>query len=109
MKIPNVCVACEGGIPPLTTDEAQEMLGEISGWEMRVDGKMITKKYVFQNFAGSLAFVNKVGEVAEAEGHHPDIHFGWGYVEVTLTTHAVGGLSFNDFVVAKKIDAETHV
>lgn len=96
------CVPCEGGISPFQDKEITEYMKEVSGWE--TDNQKIWKDYSFKNFKEALAFVNKVGELAESEGHHPDITFGWGKVHIELTTHAIKGLSENDFIVAAKID-----
>jgi len=98
------CVPCEGGLSPLATDEAKAMLNEVPGWELANDGKAIKRQFKFKNFKQSLAFVNKAGDIAEAEGHHPDITFGWGYAEFLLWTHAIGGLHENDFIMASKIN-----
>ena len=97
------CVPCHGGVPPLRADEIAQFLGELQGWEV-VDGHHLKKTYAFPNFRQSLALVNRIGEVAEAEGHHPDICFGWGRVEVTIHTHAIDGLSESDSILAAKID-----
>ena len=97
------CVPCHGGVPRLEGRELEEFAGQLPGWEV-VEGHHLRRLYAFQNFAGALAFVNRVGEVAEAEGHHPDINFGWGYCEVTVYTHAIDGLSESDFILAAKID-----
>lgn len=97
------CVPCEGGVPPLDARQAEEYLKETPDWSQG-DGR-ISRKFAFPDFAKALAFVDRVGAVAEDEGHHPDVRFGWGYAEITLTTHAIGGLSRNDFIVAAKIDA----
>ncbi len=99
------CVPCEGGFPPLNRGEAEDMLDKLSGWSLARQGKGIYKEYAFKDFKEALAFVNKVGEVAEGEGHHPDVSLSWGKVGVSLTTHAMQGLSVNDFIVAAKIDA----
>lgn len=97
------CVPCEGGVEPLTAEEVQRYLGAVSGW--RLEGKEIRKEYVFGNFAEALRFVNQVGAIAEAEGHHPDIFLhDWKHVEIRLWTHAIGGLHLNDFILASKID-----
>lgn len=100
------CVPCEGGVKPLTPDEYGAFLrDELTGWIEREE-KMIEKEYKFRNFKEALAFVNKVGALAEEEGHHPDINLhGWNKVTLTLSTHAIGGLSENDFILASKIDA----
>lgn len=96
------CVPCEGGTDPLTVEEIWEVHSNVPTWE--VIGKHIRHSFKFTNFAKALVFVNKVGEIAEEEGHHPDIKLGWGYVHIELTTHAIDGLSLNDFIVAAKID-----
>jgi 4a-hydroxytetrahydrobiopterin dehydratase len=100
------CVPCEGGVKPLTSDEYGAFLRtEIEGW-VDVNEKMIEKEYKFKNFKEALAFINKVGALAEEEGHHPDINLhDWNKVKLTLATHAIGGLSENDFILASKIDA----
>ena len=100
------CVPCEGGVKPLTPDEYGSYLRTaLSGWN-DVDQKQIEKEYKFKDFRQALDFVNKVGEIAESEGHHPDIYLhGWNKVKLTLTTHAIGGLSENDFILASKIDS----
>jgi 4a-hydroxytetrahydrobiopterin dehydratase len=98
------CVPCKGG-KPLPKAEAEALLRELSGWTVNRDGNWLLKDWEFKNFAQALAFVNRVGAVAEAEKHHPDIAFGWGYVHAGLQTHAVGGLHENDFILAAKIDA----
>lgn len=99
------CVPCEGGVTALTQDEAKAMLKEVPGWEFANGGKAIHRKFKFGNFVEAHAFVNKVGTIAESEGHHPDITFGWGYANILLFTHAIGGLHDNDFIVASKINA----
>jgi 4a-hydroxytetrahydrobiopterin dehydratase len=97
------CVPCKGGIP-LSKEAAHALLSQLSGWQISGDEKWLSKKWSFKNFVQSQAFVNKVGELAEAEDHHPDILFGWGYAEIRLQTHSVGGLHENDFILAAKID-----
>ncbi|NNE66630.1 MAG: 4a-hydroxytetrahydrobiopterin dehydratase [Pyrinomonadaceae bacterium] len=87
----------------LSEEEIAEKLKDLDGWTVK--GKELTKRYEFENFAGSLEFVNKVGEIAEEHDHHPDITFGWGYAEIALTTHDTGGLTEFDFAVASAIDA----
>ena len=98
------CVPCERGTIPLTIQEAQNLLKEIPAWTLSPDVKKISKTFKFKNFAEALAFTNKIGAIAEAEGHHPDIELTWGKVGVTLATHSIGGLSVNDFILAAKID-----
>jgi len=98
------CVPCEGGVPALTADEIGPLLSQVPGWA--VDGNTkLTKTFTFPDFAQALAFVNRAGAVAEEEGHHPDLLLTWGKVGVELTTHAVGGLTENDFILAAKLDA----
>ncbi len=99
------CVACEGGIPPLSGATLEPYLKEVHGWTLDEGEKKIKKEFTFPDFKSALAFVDMVGAIAESEGHHPDIQLGWGKVVVELTTHALGGLSENDFIVAAKIDA----
>ncbi len=98
------CVPCEGGVPPLTAAQSKELLQTLVGWEW--EGKQILKHYKFKDFNENMGFVTRVGLVAEAEGHHPDLNIhGWNQLTITLWTHAIGGLSENDFIVAAKIDA----
>lgn len=99
------CVPCEGGVDPMTKMDAESMRDfHVKDWEISEDSKNIFKKFKFKDFKDALEFVNKVGAIAESEGHHPDIELGWGKVNITLTTHAIGGLSQNDFIVAAKIN-----
>ncbi len=99
------CVACEGGIPPLTTEEIATYTPEVPEWRVAEDEKTISRKFTFKNFKEALDFVNKVGALAEDEGHHPDINlYQYRNVRITLWTHAIGGLSENDFILAAKID-----
>jgi 4a-hydroxytetrahydrobiopterin dehydratase len=98
------CVPCEGGTKPLTRKETEPYLENVKGWSVKDEGKKIEKKFKFKDFKDALSFVNKVGEIAEEEGHHPEIKLGYGKVEIELSTHAVGGLSVNDFILATKID-----
>jgi 4a-hydroxytetrahydrobiopterin dehydratase len=98
------CVACEGGVPPLNQVEASVLLKQTPGWNVSDDAKLLSREFKFKNFAQALGFTNKVGDIAESEGHHPDIEMGWGYVRVKLTTHAIKGLSENDFIVAAKVN-----
>src|SRR3989344_8291861 len=99
------CVPCEGGVMPLFRTKAEEYLKDTPDWSLSEDAKKISKTFTFKNFKEALAFANKVGDIAEAEGHHPDMLVAWGRVGIELTTHAIGGLSENDFVLAAKIDA----
>src|SRR5215204_505684 len=98
------CVPCHGGVPRLTAEEIEPLLAQLEGWRV-VEEHHLSKEYKFKNFADALAFVNRLGETAEAEGHHPDIEFGWGYARVIIYTHAIGGLSESDFILAARIDA----
>ena len=98
------CIPCEGGVEPLKLNQAEEYLKQINrGWKI-VEGKRIEREFKFKNFKEALEFVNKVGEIAEAEGHHPVVEFSWGWVRLKLWTHAIGGLFDNDFILAAKID-----
>jgi 4a-hydroxytetrahydrobiopterin dehydratase len=98
------CVPCRGGVPPLAGEEIQRLLDQLKGWEV-VMQHHLKKNYGFSNFAEALKFVNRVGELAEEQGHHPDICFGWGKVEITIWTHKIDGLTESDFILAAKIDA----
>ncbi len=101
------CVPCEKkGMKPLARADAQDYLDELIGWTMDPDAKKISKEYKFQDFIGAINFVERVADVAEMEGHHPDIHIHYNKVLLELSTHAIGGLSENDFIVATKIDAK---
>ena len=101
------CVPCQGGIPPLPRTEAEKLLKETPGWTLSGDATRINRKFTFPDFAAAQSFVNKVGDLAEAEGHHPDISFGWGYAEVLFFTHKIKGLHENDFIMAAKVNALT--
>ena len=99
------CVACEGGVTPFSNEEATVLLEQIPGWILLDDKKAISKKYTWKDFKEALAFVNKVGYIAESEGHHPNVHLtNFKEVRIDLSTHAINGLSQNDFIVAAKID-----
>jgi 4a-hydroxytetrahydrobiopterin dehydratase len=98
------CTPCKGGIPPLADEEARRLHGQVPNWELRDETRRIDRNFKFKNFGDALAFVQKVGELAEAEGHHPDIGFGWGYANVSLQTKKIKGLQENDFIMAAKID-----
>jgi 4a-hydroxytetrahydrobiopterin dehydratase len=98
------CEPCRGGMPPMTADEAKSHIGQVPGWELNADARRIERCFSFGNFREALDFVNEIGELAEAEGHHPEIHFGWGYCRVEIFTHKIGGLHQNDFILAAKIN-----
>ena len=90
---------------PMSRTDAQDYLDESHDWTLSKDAKKISKKYKFKDFIGAINFINNVAELAESEGHHPDIHIHYNKVLLELTTHAIGGLSENDFIVAAKVDA----
>jgi len=98
------CTPCRGGIPPLTHEEAERFRAQASDWELRDDAHRIERAFRFRNFREAGAFVQEICELAEAEGHHPDISFGWGYATVGLQTKKIKGLHENDFIMATKID-----
>jgi 4a-hydroxytetrahydrobiopterin dehydratase len=97
------CVPCEGGVPRLAGEALTRLAAQLDAWRV-VDGHHLRRIFVFPDFRSALAFVDRVGDLAEAEGHHPDIHLSWGRVEIELWTHAIDGLSENDFILAAKID-----
>ena len=106
------CAPCEGGVIPFDISEIHQYQKKVDGWDISKDTKgifFLSKKFNFNNFIKSQKFVNKVAEISENEGHHPDILFGWGYAEIKITTHAIEGLSENDFILAAKIDQLTSV
>ena len=106
------CVPCEGGVLPLDISEIHKYQKKVDGWDVLKNEKNIFflhKKFNFKNFLDSQDFINKVGRISEDEGHHPDISFGWGYAEIKITTHAIEGISENDFILAAKIDHLTNV
>ena len=101
------CIPCEGGIPGFDISEIHKYLKKVDGWEVledKIDGFHLIKNFKFDNFLKSQEFVNKVGQIAEAEGHHPDLWFGWGYARIKIFTHAIKGLAESDFILAAKID-----
>ena len=99
------CVPCEGGVPPITPDEAATMLASVPGWELAAEGKRLRRAWVVKNFAAGMDFFARVAALAESEGHHPDLHLeGYRHVVVEVWTHAIGGLSENDFILAAKIN-----
>ena len=101
------CIPCEGGIPSFDTNEIHKYLKKVDGWDVMADDDKtyyLIKEFKFKNFLESQNFVNKVGQIAETEGHHPDIWFGWGYAKIKIFTHAIKGLHESDFVLAAKVD-----
>lgn len=99
------CTPCRGGIPPLDSEAAEEYLRDTPGWKLLDDGHRIERSFRFSNFRQALDFVQQVGELAEEEGHHPDIAFGWGSATISLQTKKIKGLHENDFILAVKINA----
>lgn len=98
------CIPCSLGTPILTEEEIESLKPSISeSWKI-IEDLELSREYTFKDFKSAMAFANAIAELAEIEGHHPDLEIGWGYVEVFLTTHKIGGLSRNDFVMAAKID-----
>ena len=106
------CVPCEGGVIPFDVSEIHKYQKKVDGWDIKKDDKnvfFLEKNFKFKNFKNSQLFINNVGKISEEEGHHPDITFGWGYAIIKITTHAIEGLSENDFILAAKIDQITNV
>ena len=101
------CQACSGNTPKFDEKQISNNLSKLNSWSVNDEQKMIYKKFNFKTFKQALNFTNKVGEIADLEGHHPDISLGWGYSLVMLHTHAIQGLSINDFIIAAKIDEIT--
>ncbi|HCS78916.1 TPA: pterin-4-alpha-carbinolamine dehydratase [Patescibacteria group bacterium] len=99
------CAPCEGGVAPLRRSEFQQYLDAVSGWNATNNDLAIQRKFKFKNFKTVMEFVNKVAVLAESEGHHPDLNVhNWNQLTITLSTHAIGGLSINDFILAAKIE-----
>ena len=99
-----ICVPCKGGVAALLIREAEELLTQTPGWELKDDAHHLYNRFEFDNFLESLSFVNKVGQLAEAEGHHPRIVTEWGNVTISWWTHKIRGLHRNDFIMAAKTD-----
>ena len=97
------CVPCRGGVPPMQGDEIKKFAEQLKGWDV-VEEHHLRKIFEFKDFREALAFVNSVGQLAEEQGHHPDISFGWGRAEITIWTHKIDGLTESDFILAAKID-----
>ena len=99
------CQPCEGGVPPLQNEEIHRLLRELPNWKLTADGQRIRREWVVKNFIAGLDFFQRVGQLAEEEGHHPDLHLaGYRNVTIEIWTHAIGGLSENDFILAAKIE-----
>jgi 4a-hydroxytetrahydrobiopterin dehydratase len=99
------CVPCEGGVPKLPPQRVQELLAGLPGWKLAADGQAIRREWRVKDFLTALDFFNRIGKIAESEDHHPDLHLtGYRNVAIEISTHAIGGLSENDFILAAKID-----
>jgi 4a-hydroxytetrahydrobiopterin dehydratase len=97
------CVPCRGGVPVFGAEEAERLVAQVPGWSLEEDAKGIRREFRFRNFTEAMGFAQRVGELAEAEGHHPDLSIGWGYCTVRFRTHAIRGLHENDFIMAAKV------
>jgi 4a-hydroxytetrahydrobiopterin dehydratase len=97
------CVPCRGGVPPLTAEEIRPLAQQLAGWEV-MDNHHLEREFKFADFKTALEFVNKVGGVAEEQGHHPDIYLAWGKVRITIWTHKINGLTESDFILAAKLE-----
>jgi len=102
--VEKTCTPCRGGIPPLTREEAELLHSQAPQWELFDDAHRIERSFRFRNFREALNFVNDVSELAETQGHHPDINFGWGYATISLRTKKIKGLHENDFIMPAKIN-----
>ena len=98
------CTPCQGGISPLTLSQAEASLPQAPDWQLLNSGTRLERRFTFKTFAAALAYINRLGDLAEAEGHHPDITFGWGYASVLFYTHKINGLHENDFIMAAKVN-----
>jgi 4a-hydroxytetrahydrobiopterin dehydratase len=99
------CAPCEGGVPPMSADEAAAMIVQLHGdWKIAADSKSLKRSYRFKDFYRTMSFVNAVAYIANSEDHHPDLEVGYSYCRVTFATHSIGGLSQNDFICAAKLD-----
>lgn len=99
------CQACEGGVPPVGPVEAARLLKEIPGWTLDPESKYLERKFTFKGFYPTMSLVNAVAYIAQKEGHHPDMQVGYNYLTIKFTTHAINGLSENDFICAAKVNA----
>ncbi len=97
------CVPCKGGVPPMGREQISKYLGQVDGWGIEKEYHL-TRTFTFPDFQSALDFVNRVGELAEAQGHHPDIYLAWGMVKIEIWTHKIKGLTESDFILAAKID-----
>ena len=98
------CVPCRGGVPAMGAEEAGRRISQVPGWTLEEDSKGILRDFRFPNFVEAMRFAQQVGEIAEAEGHHPDLSVGWGYCKVRFRTHSIRGLHENDFIMAAKVN-----
>jgi 4a-hydroxytetrahydrobiopterin dehydratase len=101
------CIPCKGGIPPFDISEIHKYLKKVDGWDIKKkesETYFLEKNFTFKNFIDSQKFINEVGKISEAQGHHPDIIFGWGYAKIQIFTHKIKGLVESDFILAAKID-----
>jgi 4a-hydroxytetrahydrobiopterin dehydratase len=98
------CIPCEGGVEPLDASAVQEFAAQIPAWTVTDDNKKISRTWLFPDFLAAMKFINTVADIAETEGHHPDVSVSYNRVIIELYTHSIGGLSENDFIVASKID-----
>ena len=98
------CKACEGGVEPMNAQQTENLRTQVPEWEVSEDGTAITRKFGFKNFCRTMSFVNAIAHIANQEKHHPDMQVGYNYCHVTFTTHAINGLSHNDFICARKVD-----
>lgn len=99
------CKPCEGGVPPLKEEEVRKFLSDLTAWELKEEGKAIVRHFQFSNYYKTMAFVNAIAWMAHHEDHHPDLEVSYNFCRVKYTTHAIGGLSENDFICAAKVDA----
>jgi 4a-hydroxytetrahydrobiopterin dehydratase len=98
------CKPCEGGVPPLKDDEVRKLLSELNAWELKEEGMAIVRHFQFSDYYKTMAFVNAIAWMAHQEDHHPDLEVSYNFCRVRYTTHAIGGLSENDFICAAKVD-----
>ncbi len=99
------CQPCEGGMEPLKADVAKALVGQVPGWTISTDGSTLTRRFEFKGFYKTMAFINAMAWIANRENHHPDFEAGYNHCLVNFTTHAIGGLSENDFICAAQINA----
>lgn len=98
------CTPCQGGVPPMSCDVAEEHLNEVPGWELLDNASKLKRTFKFDNFVDAMRLAQRVGELCETEGHHPDLTIGWGYCRVEFQTHKISGLHENDFIMAAKVN-----